>query len=318
MDLIIRNRRIDAPIMTILTTLKSEIHNGLLKDIESETQDNIPITCPSHKNGRENKPSCFVYCRKDNDNVEYGRVHCFTCGYSVRLPEFIGDCFGQSEEFGKSWLIQRFGTSMINDPDHLEPIVLEKHCQHKRQYLDESILNNYMFYHPYMWKRGLSKEVVDRFGVGFDKNHNAITFPVWDEVGRLVMITSRNVSNKYFHIEKDKDKPVYLLNFIFQDKVDKVYVCESQINALTLWSWGYPAIALFGTGSSHQYDILNKSGIRNYILCFDGDAAGLKGKDRFLQNIRKDVLVSYVPIPMGKDVNDLTKEQFESLEKIFL
>ena len=97
-----------------------------------------------------------------------------------------------------------------------------------------------------------------------------------------------------------------------------MYVCESQINALTLWSWGYPAIALFGTGSSHQYDILNKSGIRNYILCFDGDAAGLKGKDRFLQNIRKDVLVSYVPIPMGKDVNDLTKEQFESLEKIFL
>ena len=98
MDLIIRNKRIDTPIMTILTTLKSELHNGLLKDIESETQDNIPITCPSHKNGRENRPSCYVYCRKDNDKVEYGRVHCFTCGYSVSLPEFIGDCFGSFEK----------------------------------------------------------------------------------------------------------------------------------------------------------------------------------------------------------------------------
>ena len=202
-----------------------------------------------------------------------------------------------------------------NDADYLEPIIL---TPYKKQYLDESVLNDYMFYHPYMWKRGLSKEVVDRFGVGYDKRYNAITFPVWDENGRLVMITSRNVSNKYFHIEKNKDKPVYLLNFIKQLKIDRVYVCESQINALTLWSWGYPAVALFGTGSSYQYEILNKCGIRNYVLCFDGDQAGLKGKDRFVNNIRKDVLVSYIPIPMGKDVNDLTKEQFENLDEIFL
>jgi DNA primase len=231
------------------------------------------------------------------------------------LPEFIGDCFGQSEEFGKSWLIQRFGTMIDYDEDYLEPIILDRH---NKQYLDESILNRYMYYHPYMWKRGLSKEVVDRFGVGYDKNYNSITFPVWDESGNLVMITSRSVSSKYFHIEKNKDKPVYLLNFINQDKPDRVYVCESQINALTLWTWGYPAIALFGTGSSHQYEILNKSGIRNYVLCFDGDLAGAKGRNRFMKNIRKDVFASYKSIPNGKDVNDLTKEEFENLDEIFL
>ena len=315
MDLIIKGKRIDAPIMTILTTLKSEIHNGLLKDIERENQDNIPITCPSHKNGRENKPSCFVYCRKDNDKVEYGRVHCFTCGYSARLHEFVGDCFGQSEEFGKSWLIQRFGTMIESDSEYLEPIIIDSF---KNKYMDESVLNKYMFYHPYMWQRGLSKEVVDKFGVGYDKTHNSITFPVWDEQNRLVMITSRNVSNKYFHIEKNKDKPVYLLNFINRENIDKVYVCESQINALTLWTWGYPAIALFGTGSSHQYEILNKCGIRNYILCFDGDIAGNKGRNRFIENMRKDVLISYKLIPDGKDVNDLTKEEFEKLNEIFI
>jgi DNA primase len=132
------------------------------------------------------------------------------------------------------------------------------------------------------------------------------------------MITSRNVSNKYFHIEKNKDKPVYLLNFINRENIDKVYVCESQINALTLWTWGYPAIALFGTGSSHQYEILNKCGIRNYVLCFDGDIAGNKGRNRFIEKIRNDVLISYKSIPDGKDVNDLTKEQFEKLEEIFV
>ena len=315
MELVINNKVINAPIMTILTTLKSELHNGLLKDIERETQDNIPITCPSHKNGREHRPSCFVYCRKDNDNVEYGRVHCFTCGYSADLPTFVGDCFGATKEFGEKWLLQKFGTNLDYSLEYLEPINLDIP---KKEFLDESTLNQYMYYHPYMWKRGLSKEVVDRFGIGYDKSHNSITFPVWDEQNRLVMITSRNVSNKYFHIEANKDKPVYLLNFVNKDNIDKVYVCESQINALTLWSWGYPAIALFGTGSQYQYDILNKCGIRNYILCFDGDVAGDKGRDRFIRNIRNDVLVSYKKIPMGKDVNDLTKEQFEKLEEIFV
>lgn len=315
MELIIKNKRIVAPIMTILTTLKSELHNGLLKDIGKEENDNIPITCPSHKNGRENRPSCSVYCRRDNDKVEYGRVHCFTCGYSVRLPELIGDCFGKSVGFGEEWLVSRFGTMLETDPEYLEPIVLESPS---KKFLNERILNKYMFYHPYMWERGLSKEVVDRFSVGYDKEHNAITFPVWDELGRLVMVTSRNVTNKYFYIEKDRDKPVYLLNFINKEHIDKVYVCESQINALTLWSWGYPAIALFGTGSAFQYEILNKSGIRNYILCFDGDFAGRVGRKRFIQNIRDDVLVSYVPIPNGKDVNDLSKSQFEELGEIFI
>ncbi len=315
MDLVINHKKIDAPIMTILRTLKSELHNGLLKDIKEEQNDNISITCPIHKNGRENNPSCSVYCRRDNDNIEYGKVHCFTCGYTARLSEFVGDCFSQSVTFGESWLIRHFGTMVEIDSDYLEPIVLDTS---RVQYMDESVLNNYMFYHPYMWKRGLSKEIVDRFGIGYDKLHNSITFPVWDEHGHLVMITSRSVSSKYFYIEKNKDKPVYLLNFVLRDNIDKVYVCESQINTLTLWSWGYPSIGLIGTGSERQYDILNKCGIRNYVLCLDGDEAGDKGIQRFIKNIRKDVLISIKQIPRGKDVNDLTQEQFENLTEIFL
>jgi hypothetical protein len=142
MELVINNKVINAPIMTILTTLKGEIHNGLLKDIERETQDNIPITCPSHKNGREHKPSCFVYCRKDNDNVEYGRVHCFTCGYSVDLPTFVGDCFGATKEFGEKWLLSKFGTNLDYSIDYLEPINLDIP---KKEFLDENILNNYIW-----------------------------------------------------------------------------------------------------------------------------------------------------------------------------
>ena len=155
-----------------------------------------------------------------------------------------------------------------------------------------------------------------KFKIGYDSETNSITFPVWDEHGKLVMVTERSVNTKHFYIPEDVIKPVYLLNFIKKENITTVYVVESQINALTLWSWGYPAIALIGTGSPHQYEVLKKSGIRNYILCFDGDEAGDKGTNRFKKNMSSDVFISTKLIPRGKDVNNLTKEEFDNLPLI--
>ena len=90
-------------------------------------------------------------------------------------------------------------------------------------------------------------------------------------------------------------------------------MCESQINALYLWSNNRPAIALFGTGSEEQYEILRRSGIREYWLAFDGDDAGKKGAYRFKKNIGMDVLINTVHLPNGKDVNDLAIENFLNL-----
>lgn len=315
MDLIVRNKCITAPIELILNTLKPQLHNGKLKHITTNIKDNIAVTCPIHKDGYERNPSCNIYTSRDNDNVEYGRVHCFTCGYSASLPEFINACFDETDpSFGEEWLLEHFGDSSEDDVRYLPEIILPKY--NKKKFMNESILDTFAFYHPYMWQRGLSKQVVDFFKIGFDNKSKMIVFPVWDESGNLVMLTRRSVVDKRFYIDEDADKPVYLLNTINEYNYKEVYVCESQINALTLWSWGYPAIALFGTGSQYQYNILNKCGVRHYILCFDGDEAGDKGIYRFKKNIRKDVFVTQKVIPNNKDVNDLTKEQFDNLPTI--
>ena len=110
---------------------------------------------------------------------------------------------------------------------------------------------------------------------------------------------------------------MYLLNYVIKNGITSVVVCESQINALTLWGWGIPAIALFGTGSTSQYEILRKSGIRKYTLAFDGDLAGDVGANRFSNNIGDDVLVNKIVLPRGKDVNDLNEDEFRML-KIFI
>lgn len=308
MDLVINNKLIDSPIPTILEVLKEETNRGLFAHVATKGE-NVMTNCPCHKNGLEKKPSCSIY-NSSLGGTQYGWVHCFACGYNAPLYKMVGDVFGEDENFGKEWLLNRFGNTLIENVTILDEIRLSTP---KKEFLDESILKQYQHSTPYWASRHISDEIVTRFELGYDIQHDMVVFPMRDASGRLVMLTKRSTKTKFFQIDENKEKPVYLLYYCIRHNIDRVVVCESQINALTLWSWGIPAIALVGTGASQQYKVLKRSGIRHYILAFDGDAAGDKGAQRFILNMSKDVLISIKRLPRGKDVNDLTQKEFESL-----
>lgn len=312
MHIELTNKIITTPVETILRTAQSELRNGKLKDIDTRDKGNILITCPCHKDGMENRPSCRVSTSTETD-LEPGTAYCFTCGYKAHIRQLIGDLFDEDKEFGEEWLNDHFGDTFLEKEVLLPPIDLNPVVKPSVVTLPESELLQYDFYHPYMWKRKLSKEVVDEFRVGYDKIRDAITFPVYDQYKRLVMVTARSVTTKRFWIPPEIQKPVYLLYDILQKRPNVVFVAESQINTLTLRTWGYPSIGLFGTGSRTQLETLKKSGIRNFILCFDGDYGGRKGAERFKQALGKDVFITDICMPYGKDINDLTKEEFDAL-----
>lgn len=312
MHLKVRNKLIVTPIDTILKTLQRELHNGKLKDIDYDGHSkNCNITCPIHKDGFETNPSCQILVDTDDKDLEAGYAHCFTCGYTGPLTLTINSLFDQMDpRFGEDWLIERFGNILVESKEYLPPFEITKES---KKYLDEECLKEFDFYHPYMWKRKLSKEVVDQFRIGYDKYRDAITFPVYDEKKRLVMVTARSVNTKRFYIPEGVDKPVYLLYDLIERGVTTTLVCESQLNTLYARSLGYDAVGLFGTGSFKQFQILNKSGIRNYILAFDGDEAGKKGAQRFKKYINKECFITELQLPRGKDLNDLNPEEVHSL-----
>lgn len=308
-ELIIDGNLIDAPMESILLQLRSELPNGFLRDIAAKG-DNVEVTCPFHKDGMESHPSCNVYCG-DSPDLEYGYYRCFTCGSQGHLWNLVAASFGRPGDsaFGRKWLVDRFGGVLLERPVVMEPLDISAKPNPVRT-VDGSVFAGMEDFHPYMAKRKLSRDVCRRFGVRYDPKTECIVFPVNDADGNLVMLTRRSVEGKSFFIDKDAEKPVYLLDYEERMGLGYAVVCESQINALTCHTYGLCGIALFGTGSSLQYDILNRSGIRYYILCFDGDEAGAKGTSKFLKNIRKDVFVDVVRMPAGKDVNDLSKDEF--------
>lgn len=316
MDLVIGNKVIVTPMQQILEQLRKELrnYNGKVKDILPQRGQNINITCPNdeHKGGFERHPSCQVFADPDDEYTEFGQVHCFSCGFAMKLPQFIGYCFDEDEEFGKEWLLLRCETAFVSDVQYLPEIVLDNKKKEKPE-LDESELKKYSYYHNYMWERKLSKEIVDRFEVRYDPKQNMLIFPVRDEKGTLRFVTGRSVLSHRFMIPDQVDKPVYLLYYMLQNNIKRVAVAESQINALYMNSLGIPCVGLFGTGSYKQIETLRKSGIGIFDLYFDGDISGDKGIDRFIQNIGTDKIVNIHILPRGKDVNDLSYEEIINL-----
>lgn len=302
--IIVGNYRLDTPIYDILVKLRSILTNGKLARIEKKGK-NISVTCPFHSEGLERRNSCGF-------DSETGTYNCFTCGSKGFIDRFVAAAMDSSLEVARKWLITNFGTRLDEVNVDLELIELTKPA--KPQFLDESILDSMQSWHPYMDKRHLSRKICELFKVKYDPNSESIVFPVYDEQGRLLMLTRRSVKNKTFIIDKDKEKPVYLMNYILDKKYSEVVVCESQINALTAFSWGYPSVATFGCNvTPKQMEIFNRSGLTHIYLCYDGDDAGRHGTQKFIEGISKGILVDVIIMPQGKDVNDITREEFESL-----
>lgn len=298
----------------ILGKIREETGYSRLKTIKKMGNDYM-VTCPVHKDGQENKPSCTLYVNSDG-KLPFGTFHCFTCGYKGVLAKFVGACFERNESFGSKWLKDNFTERILQNSIQInDPIILDNkpYIISKPIYRDMTFLDNLQSWHPYMGKRKLSKKICEQFNVKYDPKDETIVFPVYDLNNDLLFCTKRSINIKRFIIPPAVCKPVYLLNFVLDKGIKRVIVCESQINALYCWTLGFPAIALFGTGTREQYNILNNTDILEYRLAFDGDDAGDKGRFRFIRNIRKDVFVTLVDVPRGKDLNDLSPDECKKL-----
>lgn len=296
--------------------------------------------CPIHSDGKEKKPSFGILL---HDIVKHGAVyragwcHCFTCGLSMSLSELVerifsirqtpreirelvrAECFPAQDQ-PDNLLIPSIDMQIFN-AKWASNYIHSSNSSTSVSKVSEAELAKYRFVVPYMYDRKLTDELIVQYDIGVDldfipykgaKRVPCITFPVKNMSGDVEFIARRSIEGKRFYLPKDVEKPVYGI-YELPKGVTSVCVTESIFNALTCVKYGYPAIALLGTGTPYQIEILKKLGIREYVLCLDGDEAGERGTNRLKRGLCNTSIVWSVKMPPDKDVNDCSYEEFKIL-----
>ena len=318
--MIINDTIFNATVEEILVELKNQLYsNGVqLFNEFRDSGNNVMTNCPYHKGGHEKKPSAG-FLKTD------GTFHCFTCGETHSLNEVISHCFGKDDYgvYGWNWLLKNFLTIGVEERKDVQ-LDFDRntsgvvHSMGTSNYVSEEELDSYRYIHPYMYKRKLTDEIIEKFDIGYDKNTECITFPIRDISGNTLFIARRSVNYKYFNYPSGAEKPLYGIYELYAGSMpSEVIVCESMLDALTCWVYGKYAVALNGLGSELQYKQLHDLPCRKLILATDNDDAGKKARKKLRERIKNKIITEYILPSNKKDINELTKEEFDNLKEVF-
>lgn len=298
------------------------------------------LCCPYHNDGKEQHPSSGILLEdewKGGTKTPAGFFHCFACKKVATIQELVehvikthsvdvstAETLRKMVEISEEDIETIIPASMFEDFNaKLALNTLQSLQKMNKSYVTEEELSQYRFTCNYMYERGLTDELIEKYDIGFQANFvppkwkkgvPCITFPVKDINGNVLFVARRSIEDKRFFLPKDMEKPVYGLYELPKDR-KAVAICEGVFDALTLIKYGQPAIALFGTGTQYQIDYIKRYvQAPIYYLALDNDEAGEKGMNRLRKGLKSSAfLFQYQGMPDGADMNDLSYEQFQSL-----
>lgn len=315
-----------AEVEEIVDLARTEIRTqniDLLKDMKP-THNNIMVTCIAHGDGTERKPSLGISTadvQRNGKTYKAGTCNCFTCGYTVDLPEFISNLFGHNDKgmFGYKWITQNFVNLSLEKRKPIQ-LNMSREIDDLDLIFDETILEEelekYRFTHPYMYDRKLTDKVIEYFDIGYDKEKDALTFPIFDKYGDVKLIQRRSVQGKQFINDEGANKGNYIFGLYQVYKniswIKELYICESPIDALTCWTYRVPAVAIMGSRITEtQVKLLRELPIRKFISALDNDKAGQEGTEKMKKHLADLKVIYRLKFPTDvKDINAMSEEQF--------
>jgi DNA primase len=310
------------------------LEESVFKDLKINDKD-VMVTCPFHKGGMENKPSMGISreeVERNGKKYPAGTVHCYSCGYTANLVNLIADVKDVDKLKAWRYLIDKFSGGSNSERNLTINVERSENDKNKENYIDISKVweynkNKCSSSIDYLKRRKINS-VRDDFLIGYNKDHASITIPVLNRSGKVVMIKERSIEGKRFFNTTGSNKAGVIFGLYQVElnyKGEKIWICESEIDALTLWSWGIKAIAIMGSHISDlQAKELEKSPIRGLIDGMDRDSAGRKGwhkmKDKLIPKGFKMWNTDWKNIEwekddLLKDINQLTYQEFQQILK---
>lgn len=264
----------------------------------------------------ERHPS-FAVNLQNGTWIDSGATDDFKKGNLVSLLAFLRE---ETYEDAAIYLIDTYSLEKRDISGlKLDMSFLDKKVDNK--VFNDAELQQYAYRSPYLASRGISEEVQRLFRVGYDLQHRAIVMPWMDKGGAVVNLKFRSVTDKRFWYGKGQSikKQLYGYCQYTVNPVDTLWITESEIDCLRLWTLGIPAVAL-GTAhmSKEQERQLLTSNAANIVVATDNDSAGNKCADNVISRLAGLLEISRVQFPRttAKDISDLTDTEIQSLVQL--
>jgi DNA primase len=265
-----------------------------------ENRSQILWNCPVCDDGR-NKGNLEV-------NVEKSVYHCWSCGETEGTHGTVGKLF---DKFGNKKLKKLY---LILKPEENERVIKTK----KPKVVLPENFTLFKDSHPiypvrkqaynYLKSRGITDEIIERFGIGFcDKGSHMgrIVIPSYNLKGELNYYVGRswdvNSRAKYRNPEAEKDQIIFWESLIDWNK--DIYLVEGAFDGMFLDN---PVVMLGKHMSELLFETIYNNAKGNVIICLDGDA--WENAVRLYHELNGGELwgkVKIVKLPNDRDVCDL-------------
>jgi len=279
-------------------------------EIVYELENDIMIFCPFHNNYRS--PAGEV-------SKETGIFWCFSCQESKTLEELIMHVT-QKSFFEAARLID----SKKDDRDLLDKLSSTLKNKNEFKIFDEKLINKLyknVFTNSramkYFNDRGITKDSIDRYKLGYSLTQDMVTIPVHSPDGHCLGFVGRSIEGKQFKNSIDLPKSKTLFNLWRNRRVDKIFVVESSFDAIRIEQAGGHAVATLGATVSKEQRKLLKQYFNQVIALGDMDMAGQNMSNKLLTDLGSGKCI-VAKLPDGiKDVSDLDEETLKRFVSSF-
>lgn len=287
---------------------------------------NLQICCPIHG---ESTPSMGV-------NVDTLQTHCFACHFKGNLTWLVynarkDDFRGISEV--NEWIYRKYGVDLDEQARQEESFVNKQLIRYEdvkddteqekaRKVLPRSYLAPFKSgkeTFKYFFKRGFTKETMEKFKIGRDISEKLVTVPIYWEDEQLAGIIGRYIdknrpkNSRYAVREVPKAEITFPQNHL-EVIDDTIIIVEGLLDALWLHQLGFPnAQAILGNEMSYQQRDFLKSKASKFVVMTDGDTGGETASDR-IHRLLKGYTLYTVEYPEGKkDAQECTLDEIKEM-----
>ena len=170
----------------------------------------------------------------------------------------------------------------------------------------------------YFQKRGLTKETVKKYCLGYDVKRNAIVLPYSSE---LRYYQTRSISDKKFYKPTNEEagaEPLFNRKALWGTSKEPVFIVESPLCALSIMQCGGVSVSLCGVGGANKLvkEVKSKKPNAPLVLCLDNDEPGQKAS----ASLEKELQATKIPYIVfnvagsKKDPNELLMSNPEELK----